>query len=97
MSYVLRIAVKQFDDDRARDRCTLVNEYIKYWQAHEVELRHIGGNINQATKRINEWSLTGHLTPERLEEYLSFLLPFREKIFQHITDLDTLSHQILRR
>lgn len=96
MSNYVRSALRQYDDEMGRKRYSVVKEYIRYWERYENEIRHIGGNLNQAMKRINELAKIGRLTKDEACDMMILIREQREKIFNHIDELDDLSHKILR-
>ena len=97
VSHLLKFAIDQLNDVQARNRFEVVNEYIKYWRSHEMELRHIGTNFNQAIKRVNEMALHGNFDKQEAEELLNQLKPVREMIESYIGDLDKFSRRVLKK
>lgn len=97
VSHLFKFAIDQLNDVQARNRFEVVNEYIKYWRSHEMELRHIGTNFNQAIKRVNEMALHGNFDKQEAEELLNQLMSVREMIESYIGDLDKFSRRVLKK
>lgn len=52
-------AIREFSDTTARDRQESVKSLTELYTAIDSKLGHVGGNLNQAMKRINETSQAG--------------------------------------
>lgn len=95
-SSLIRAALKDFGDMRAKDKFAFIDEYIKYWKEHDLELRRIGVNFNQSVKRVNELALVGKMTKEDAEGLLQEMLPIRELLFEYLDELEKTTKQRLR-
>lgn len=94
-STLIRLALKDFGDMRAKDKFDFIDEYIRYWKEHDLELRRIGANLNQSVKRVNELALVGKMTKEDAEILLQEMLPIRELLFEYLDELEkTTKHKL---
>lgn len=96
ISSLIRSALAQLDDRQAREKFQVIDAYIKYWQENENELRHIGGNFNQAMKRINELAVVGLLDENDAHGMVKDVKEVWTKLYEYIAELNKISHQILR-
>lgn len=96
ISHLIRIAIRQFNDRRARKKFEIVDEYIKYWQENENELRRIGANLNQTMKRMNELNAAGLLDANDMKGMMNNVEDVRTKLYEYIRELDRVSRKLLR-
>lgn len=96
ISSLIRVALAQLDDRQAREKFQVVDEYIKYWQENENELRHIGGNFNQAMKRINELAVIGLLDENDARGMVKDVKEVWTSLHEYIAELNKISNKILR-
>lgn len=96
ISSLIRVALAQLDDRQAREKFQVVDEYIKYWQENENELRHIGGNFNQAMKRINELAVIGLLDENDARGMVKDVKEVWTSLHEYIAELNNISNKILR-
>lgn len=96
ISSLIRSALAQLDDRQAREKFQVIDAYIKYWQENENELRHIGGNFNQAMKRINELAVVGLLDENDAHRMVKNVKEVWTMLYEYIAELNKISHKILR-
>lgn len=96
VSSLIRSALAQLDDRQAREKFHVIDAYIKYWQENENELRHIGGNFNQAMKRINELAVVGLLDENDAHGMVKDVKEVWTRLYEYIAELNKISHKILR-
>lgn len=96
ISSLIRSALAQLDDRQAREKFQVIDAYIKYWQENENELRHIGGNFNQAMKRINELAVVGLLDENDAHRMVKDVKEVWTMLYEYIAELNKISHKILR-
>lgn len=60
MSHFVSAAIMEFSDTSARERQESNAHLTELYTAIDSKLGHVGGNLNQAMKRINETAMAGH-------------------------------------
>lgn len=96
ISNLIRAALRQFDDNQARKKFQIVDEYIKYWQENEDGFRRIAVNFNQAMKRINELNVAGILNENDAKGMMAEVEKVRSTLFDYIDQLESVSNKLLR-
>lgn len=59
MTHFVNQAIKEFSDTTAKDKLKASEELAKLYAAIDAKLAHVGGNLNQAMRRINESAIAG--------------------------------------
>ncbi len=59
--YILN-AVQSFYDCTIQERLEAKKALAEYYRKYESHLAHIGGNLNQAMRQVNEAAIAGHPT-----------------------------------
>lgn len=70
VSNYVRSAVGEYSNVNAKQKLELIQELGTFYRKFQYELSHIGGNLNQSVKRINELSVAGLLSPSYIKEVL---------------------------
>lgn len=70
VSNYIRSAVAEYSNVNAKRKLELIQELGTFYRKFQYELSHIGGNLNQSVKRINELSVAGLLSPSYIKEVL---------------------------
>lgn len=70
VAYYIRSAVAEYSNVNAKQKLELIQELGTFYRKFQYELSHIGGNLNQSVKRINELSVAGLLSPSYIKEVL---------------------------
>lgn len=67
VSQYVRSALKEYSGDGANVKIALMKEQSAFYKDCYTELSNIGGNLNQAMKRVNELARAGILSPMFME------------------------------
>lgn len=69
----VRAALDEFSHVNAKQKIELIKELISLYQKYKVDFSHLGGNLNQSVKLVNELNKGGKLQPEHMTGILSVL------------------------
>ena len=70
VSNYVRSAVAEYSNVNAKQKLELIQELGTFYRKFQYEISHIGGNLNQSVKRVNELSVAGLLSPSYIKEVL---------------------------
>ena len=70
VSHFVISAIKDFGDATIREKMYACSRLSEYYSSTDQKLAHIGGNLNQAMKRVNEAAKVAHPTQALILEGL---------------------------
>lgn len=70
VSHYVRKALEEYSNVSIRRQLELMQELGSFYRRYQSELSHIGGNLNQAVKRVNELAVAGLLPQSYIQEVL---------------------------
>lgn len=95
-SRLIRAALKQLDDEQARNKFQLMNKFMQLCSEHENQLRKIGANLNQAMHALNALSKSRNLTDADFRGSLSAAIgELQDEIADIIEAQDRVITQVL--
>lgn len=59
MTNFINHAIKEFSDSSTKDRLVAAKQLAMLYSSIDSKLAHVGGNLNQAMRRINETAAAG--------------------------------------
>lgn len=83
-------AIQSFNDTTIQERIEVKKQLGEYYSKYDKHLAHVGGNLNQAMKRVNEASIAGtqtqalilnNLIPS-INECHSLLIEMRKELYE---------------
>lgn len=90
-------AIDEFSDTNAKDRIALEKQVAQLYASIDAKLAHIGGNLNQAQRSINERMKLGCNPDNRLvQEHMSAVQDTRESVIELRKEIEALTRRLLR-
>lgn len=84
ISHFLHSAINEFSDSTIKDKMDARKHLSDWYVRADTHLAHIGGNLNQAMRRVNEASKVGHPTHGLI---MSGLMPDIRECYKVCTEL----------
>lgn len=84
MTQFIFAAIEAFEDTTIRERLKSSKRLTEYYSKTDEKLAHIGGNLNQAMRRVNEAAIIGSPTQALI---LKSLMPEIRQCYQVCTQL----------
>ena len=84
ISHFLLSAVNEFSDSTIKEKMEVRKRLSDFYVKAETHLAHIGGNLNQAMRRVNEAAKVAHPTQGRI---LTGLMPEIRDCYKVCTEL----------
>ncbi len=90
ISHFVFTAIQSFTDTTIKERMEAKKQLAEFYCKYDKHLAHIGGNLNQAMKRVNEASIAGlptqalilnNLMPS-INECHSLLIEMRKELYE---------------
>lgn len=84
VSHFILSAIKEFSDSTLHDKLEARKRLSDYYVKAETHLAHIGGNLNQSMRRVNEAAKVAHPTQAMI---ISSLMPEIRQCYDVCNDL----------